>query len=599
MFCSASALAQPEDAVIKTVEGKKYYVHTVAQGNTLYGIHKLYKTELDQIISANPGLSDNLTIGQQILIPISENSSRQFISHIVQEGETLYGISKQYGCDISEIKSLNPGVENGLKIGQELKLPNNNFDPEVIQSDPKIEEPTYDISYSDSLVKHEVLAHETLYSIAKRYMVTQDTIKALNKLKGSKVKKGDILLIPVKKVNYEILEKEIVPIAKDSTLKVYKGVKKDRYTVALLLPFMFDKNDAELSKPIKFGQVQELYPTTKIALQFYQGFMLALDSLKKAGLSADVYVYDTRKDTAALSKIFDKDEFQNMDLVVGPFYPHCIDYAAKKCAEKNIRIVLPFKADPKVLHENPMVFKPVTSNMSLMDGAVDYIVRNHAHHNIVILKPYSEGDKALYQRAVDRFNTLIKEVESYNDQIVELNWGSSSGRDLNAQLPKDTTTVVLVPSNDVKYVTGAMNRLNKVMNYNPYSKNMKVIAFGFEDWNKYDDIDILHRNRLNQHYATYRFVDYNFGQGLEFVKSFRKATGVDPTVYSTQGFDVGYFFMSALHLYGTSFETVLEHHNISLVQNDFGFRQIAPGSGYENKNISVVRYQNFELVARP
>jgi hypothetical protein len=359
---------------------------------------------------------------------------------------------------------------------------------------------------------------------------------------------------------------------------------------------MLAKNDIEMNKVLTFGQVRELNPVTKIAFEFYQGFVFAADSLQKAGVNVKILVYDTKKDTATIAKIFKEEKFQEVDLVVGPLYPKTIKFAAKLCNEKNVNVVLPFKTDPKILHNNPYAFKTVTSNMTLLDGSVDYIVENHKHHNVIILKPYLDKDKALYERAKDRFNNSIKGLNSYNAQIVEVGLGSSGGRDLNGIIKKDTVNIVIIPSNDIKFVTGAMGRLNSVMNLNPYAKNLKIVAFGFEDWNKYGDIDVLHRNRLHQHYSTYRFVDYNQSDGLKFVKSFRGNTGVDPTVYSTQGFDVGMYFMSALHLYGVGIQSAVHKHKISLVQNDFSFKRISDLSGFENSSVSVVKYSDFELV---
>ena len=99
--------AQPENAVTKSVDGKKYYVHTVEAGNTLYGIHKLYNTDLEKIIAANPGLSNNLDIGQQVLIPIDLDSESHYGKHTVEAGETLYGISRKYNCTVSDLKKIN------------------------------------------------------------------------------------------------------------------------------------------------------------------------------------------------------------------------------------------------------------------------------------------------------------------------------------------------------------------------------------------------------------------------------------------------------------------------------------------------------------
>lgn len=596
MIISFVSLAQPDDAVTKQIDGKKFYVHTVQQGNTLYGIQQLYKVEMSRILENNPNISDNLIIGQQILIPASseENSNGSF--HIVESGETLYGISKKYNCSVQELKKLNPGIENGIQIGQKVQLPiQNSADGEVIQNDPEIETPVYNISYQDSIVRHTVLDHETLYSISKRYMVNADTIKALNNIKGNKVRKGDVILIPIKNVNYQVLEKQINPIIQDSTIQGIEVIKKEVYSIAVMLPFMFAQNDAEMSKSIKIGQHREMFPTTQISFEFYQGFIMAIDSLKKAGLSVNVYAYDTKKDTNVISKIFEKAEFQDMDLVIGPLYPQTIKYTASRCKNIGLKIILPFKTDAGILHENKYAFKAVTSNMTLIDGSVDYLIAKHAHHNIVILKPYLESDNALYERARDRFNSNIP-PGSYNSKIVELGLGSSSGRDMNAVFKKDTVNFVIIPSNDVKFVTGALNRLNKILNMNPYAKKMKIIAVGFEDWNKFDDIDVLHRNRLNQHYSTYRYVDYNSEHGLKFVRTFRAKTGVDPTVYSSQGFDIGMYFMSAMHLYGLNFEPELEFHAPELVQNEFRFKSISENSGYENISSRIIKYENFELI---
>ncbi len=597
LFTTGIGFSQPDNAVTKIVDGKTFYVHTVEQGNTLYGIQQLYKVEMSEILNSNPNISDNLAIGQQILIPTEKNSAVESNGHTVEAGETLYGISKKYKCSIDDLKKLNPGIEQGIQIGQVIKIPGTVQTGEVIQNDPEPEivQPSYKISYQDSIVNHTVLSHETLYSISKRYMVSSDTIRALNNIKGNKVKKGDVLLIPVKKVNYKVLEKQIVPIQKDTSIVGVQILKKDVYNVAVLLPFMFAQNDIEMSKTIKLGQHREMYPTSKIAFEFYQGFKFAVDSLKKAGLSLNIYVYDTKKDTATINDILSKGEFNDMDIVFGPLYPKTIKHTAQKCAERNIKIVLPFKTDPSVLHENKNTFKAVTSNMTLIDGTVDYLIEKHSHHNIVILKPYQESDKALYERARDRFNSGVK-TGAYNSKIVELSLGSSSGRDMNAIFKKDTVNMVIIPSNDVKFVTGALNRLNKVLNMNPYAKNMKIVAVGFEDWNKFDDIDVLHRNRLNQHFSTYRYVDYNSAEGLNFVKPFRATTGVDPTVYSSQGFDVAMYFLSAIHLYGINFEPALDFHYPHLVQNDFKFKRIAEGSGFENVSSRMIKYENFELI---
>lgn len=604
---SFAGFAQPDNAKVETISGKKYYVHIVEQGNTLYGIHQLYKTSIETLLAENEGLTNDLIIGQRILIPIDPSNGNFYSKHIVKQGETLYGISKKYECSIDDLKNLNKDLSEGISPGQELIVPKKDgaIQPgEVIQTDPVKRDDTnpsnnMNISLSDSIVEHTVLPHETLYSIAKRYMVSSDTIMAINGMRNTKLKEGDILKIPVKRVNYTIIEKDLNKLnPTDTVVRVAEESQfKEVYNVALLLPLMLNKNDQEMNKPLRLDQVREMYGTTKISFDFYQGFLLAADSLTGAGLSIELYVYDTQRDTATIGACFRKPEFQDMDLVVGPISSNTINYTAKLCAARQIRMVLPFNADADVIYQNPYVYKGIASNMTLMDGTVDYVIENHKQHNVILIKPTGAEDLALFERVKERFNQKIKETPgAYNVRIVETNLGSSSGRELNGLIKSDTTNIIIIPSTDLTFVSGALARLNKVANMNPYAKNLQLIAFGLEEWNKFDDIDIKYRNRANQHYASYRFLDYDSPKGVKFIRAFRNEYGTDPNVYSAQGFDYGMYFLSALHLYGTNFDLAIANHSLDLVQNDFQFRTIQPGSGRENQRVCIVKYDNYKLV---
>ena len=106
---SIQLFAQPKDTEIEVKDGKKYYVHIVQAGNSLWGIHNLYNVPVDDIVSSNPGVENGIKDGQKLLIPVidkqtnsnikTENTkvgSNTEIKHLVQAQETLYGISKKY-----------------------------------------------------------------------------------------------------------------------------------------------------------------------------------------------------------------------------------------------------------------------------------------------------------------------------------------------------------------------------------------------------------------------------------------------------------------------------------------------------------------------
>ena len=117
----------PLDSVgLKQIDGKYYVQHKVEKGEGLFGIARRYQSSVDAIRKANPELGDNLLVGQIVLVPISYSPATQTeeesIIHIVKSGETLYSISRQYNVSVDEIKRKNNLSSNNLDIGQELVI---------------------------------------------------------------------------------------------------------------------------------------------------------------------------------------------------------------------------------------------------------------------------------------------------------------------------------------------------------------------------------------------------------------------------------------------------------------------------------------------
>lgn len=125
----------------ETVNGKRVIVHKVDQGQTLYSLARKYNVNVNEIKSLNPSLVQ-LQIGMEVLIPnknetvanetsatteapASKSPSSEQI-HRVQQGETLYRISKQYGLSPQELSEYNKIGSGGIKVGQELRIPRKN-----------------------------------------------------------------------------------------------------------------------------------------------------------------------------------------------------------------------------------------------------------------------------------------------------------------------------------------------------------------------------------------------------------------------------------------------------------------------------------------
>lgn len=156
------------DIIVNTIDNyiKDKYSYVVKKGDTLYKISKLYGISVLDIKKANNLSSDNLKVGDVLIIPNPYDDEK----YIVKKGDTLYSIAKKYNMTVDELKKLNNLKSDNLSIGMELIIDNNYY--------------VYDVKKGD-----------TLYSIAKSNNVTVDEIKKLNNLKSDIISVGMELII--------------------------------------------------------------------------------------------------------------------------------------------------------------------------------------------------------------------------------------------------------------------------------------------------------------------------------------------------------------------------------------------------------------------
>lgn len=99
--------------------------------------------------------------------------------HRVAAGETFFGIARRYGVSSDALAAANPAVEPGrLRTGHELRIP----------------APAAPARPGER--SHTVVQGETLWGIARRYGVSVDAVRELNRLGGSDVRIGQTLRIP-------------------------------------------------------------------------------------------------------------------------------------------------------------------------------------------------------------------------------------------------------------------------------------------------------------------------------------------------------------------------------------------------------------------
>jgi len=153
------------------VPGDSYIVQA---GDSLYSISRRYGLTVDELKRLNNLSSNTLSIGQRLLVSGNPGSTGSSNDYIVQPGDSLYKIARDFGISVDELMNFNNLSSNLLSIGQVLKIPGS----------------------TSSQTVHTVKSGDTLYGIARMHNTTVDELKRLNNLSTNTLSIGQQLLIP-------------------------------------------------------------------------------------------------------------------------------------------------------------------------------------------------------------------------------------------------------------------------------------------------------------------------------------------------------------------------------------------------------------------
>ena len=156
--------------------------YTVKPGDTLYGISNQFGVSVTELAELNKVNANTLQIGQVLNIPINTGTNpNNMFMYTVKKGDSLYSIAQKYKTTVGEIISLNYLKDDKLQIGQVLRIP---------ETYTKEEE-----MYMPLFKNYTVKSKDSLYSIAKNNNISVDTLMKDNGITGTNLIVGQVLKI--------------------------------------------------------------------------------------------------------------------------------------------------------------------------------------------------------------------------------------------------------------------------------------------------------------------------------------------------------------------------------------------------------------------
>lgn len=164
--------------------GTAQNTYTVRAGDTLYSIAQRFGLTVDELRRLNNLTSNNLSVGQVLIISQGdiEEPPTSTNTYTVQSGDTLYKIARQFNTTVGDLISLNNLSSTTLSVGQVLRIPTNEQEPEEPEQD---------------FITYTVKSGDSLWKISQEYGVSVDAIINANNLTSTSLQIGDVLIIPV------------------------------------------------------------------------------------------------------------------------------------------------------------------------------------------------------------------------------------------------------------------------------------------------------------------------------------------------------------------------------------------------------------------
>lgn len=154
-------------------------VHTVQPGETLWGISRQYGLDMETLALVNElDNPDSLKVGQKLLI-----SASQSVEYTVQRGDSLWSIATAFGVSVDAIAQANAIPDpSKIKIGDKLTIPLG----------------VGGVAVSRLFLEHKVARGDTLWGIGQAYGVSVNSIAAANPgVKANSLRVGDIIKVPL------------------------------------------------------------------------------------------------------------------------------------------------------------------------------------------------------------------------------------------------------------------------------------------------------------------------------------------------------------------------------------------------------------------
>lgn len=490
-----------------------------------------------------------------------------YLSHVVLERQTLFGIAKAYGVSVDDLYEANPSLrQTGLQKNAILLVP---YHEAAAQEEVKA--PQGDGSYTE----HTVKWYEDIEDIARRYDVTVKEIMELNGLKNKKLGTRQVLRIPVKAVAVEEAPADSTALAAvpaaAAAEEVAAAPAEQAADTTLLNIRSHEGVDFSLVLPLRSGELN---------MDFYSGVLMALKDLEAEGNKVQAHIYDL---SAGLPPM---DALLRSDFILGPVASRDLEAILQRVDSK-VPVISPLDQKATVLSTYYHNFIQVPSAAeNQYEDLVAWLNQDTEEGDTVILITEKGASNIAAPVAIrSAMARLTLDYEILNYAIVE---GRSIPTRLTEAMSLEGANRIVVATESEAFMGDVVRNLGIMQ-----GKGYDVVMYAPSKVRTFDTIEGSAYHDALLHISTGYFADYTAPEVDRFVQAYRALFNTEPSQFAFQGYDTTRYFVQTVAQYGNAWTRHLGAKKENGLHTDFLFAPDQNGNPHNTAVRRIVFRKNY------
>ena len=566
-----TAVTKSNDIVV--IRGKSYYLHTVQPGQTLYSICKAYGANIDEVKSLNDKKDNALSLYEVLKVPYTDPFVQQddkFYYHKVVKVETFYSIARLYKITPKRLLKFNEGYAQNqpLAVGAVVKLPLAEIDLSVLGE----EEIEASVGKKQEIRPERPVRNESVKKVEEASVtdILQDSPIQKKKKNEQKPEKETTTVIGATD------KMEIPDYISEVVMPVDPFVK-----VALLLPFSAKDYPVFVDTLVEKMPVQ-ISARSEQFISFYEGVLLAVDSLKNQGYKVNLKVFDTERSAEKMYTMVDEIDRFHPDLIIGPVYGSVYKALMDDLTNKNIPVIYPLSSRSEEFGVYPDFIQVNPSMKALTVAMSDWLREEAEEANLVCLN--LTGNEVSHSDLED-----IRLFKEYMHRIGSMNfydWNTSAVPldGLRLQLLPDRENIIILPTTKEAEVSKILPVLSAL------TDGYRITVVGFPEWQAFTSVDHETYFKLNTKIFTYSYVDNTTEPAKRFALKYRKYFYTEPNNLAYKAFDMSLYFIELAAKYRDRTLDALEFYPRNGDFSRFYFQKMEGQAGKENQGFYIVNF---------